>query len=472
MERLVNLHGANTIAAVIVEPMAGSTGVLPAPKGYLKRLREITQKHGILLIFDEVITGYGRLGYAFAAERYGVLPDMLTFAKGITNGAAPMGGVLVRDTIHDAFMTGPEHVVELTHGYTYSAHPIACAAALATLDIYRDEKLFERAKKLEPKFADAVMSLRNEPNVVDIRTVGLTAGIDLTLAAGPAGQARLRRAQQRLPRQRHDDAGGRRHAGADPALDRHRGPDRRNRRQGRQGDPRGRVRTVLTSPRLRGEVEIRISEFRVRSFLPSVSADETALTPTLSPQARGEGADRRRCNTCGTFKTSPRSLLGSDDRRRCGGGISDMLALSSGLLRAGLGAQTEPGQTSDQSYLRDRTNQATGTATSYAVAAGLFAAAGIFLIAALLVGATALFRWIEINYGLFQAFGATGGLLVVIAAICAAVAASRLKRPPPQFPVARPAACVSPSRPVRSSRPGSRPPRIPRRRSCANPLRL
>ena len=140
--------------------MAGSTGVLPAPKGYLKRLREITQKHGILLIFDEVITGYGRLGFAFAAERYGVLPDMLTFAKGITNGAAPMGGVIVRDTIHDAFMSGPEHVVELTHGYTYSAHPLACAAALATLDIYRDEKLFERANKLEPKFADAVMSLK------------------------------------------------------------------------------------------------------------------------------------------------------------------------------------------------------------------------------------------------------------------------------------------------------------------------
>src|SRR6201999_2510848 len=188
LENLVNLHGANTIAAVIVEPMAGSTGVIPAPKGYLKRLREITQKHGILLIFDEVITGYGRLGYAFAAERYGVLPDMLTFAKGITNGAAPMGGVLVRDTIHDAFMSGPEHMVELTHGYTYSAHPLACAAGLATLDIYRDEKLFERAKALEPKFADAVMSLRKEPNVVDIRTVGLTAGIDLASRADAPGK--------------------------------------------------------------------------------------------------------------------------------------------------------------------------------------------------------------------------------------------------------------------------------------------
>ena len=180
LENLVNLHGANTIAAVMVEPMAGSTGVLPAPKGYLKRLREITQKHGILLIFDEVITGFGRLGYAFAAERYGVLPDMITFAKGVTNGAAPMGGVIVRDTIHDAFMSGPEHVVELTHGYTYSAHPLACAAGLATLDIYRDEKLFERARALEPKWTDAILSLKNEPNVVDIRTVGLTAGIDLT----------------------------------------------------------------------------------------------------------------------------------------------------------------------------------------------------------------------------------------------------------------------------------------------------
>src|SRR6187399_147380 len=179
LENIVNLHGANTIAAVIVEPMAGSTGVLAAPKGYLKRLREITQKHGILLIFDEVITGFGRLGFAFAAERYGVLPDMLTFAKGVTNGAAPMGGVLVRDTIHDAFMSGPEHAVELTHGYTYSAHPLACAAGLATLDIYRDEKLFERANKLEPMFAEAVMSLRKEPGVLDIRTVGLTAGIDL-----------------------------------------------------------------------------------------------------------------------------------------------------------------------------------------------------------------------------------------------------------------------------------------------------
>ncbi len=179
LERIVGIHGASTIAAVIVEPMAGSTGVLVTPKGYLQRLRAICDKHGILLIFDEVITGYGRLGYAFAAERYGVVPDMITFAKGITNGAVPMGGVVIRDTIHDAFMKGPEHIVELFHGYTYSAHPLACAAGLATLDLYREEGLFERARTLEPLFADAVMALKNEPNVVDIRTVGITAGIDL-----------------------------------------------------------------------------------------------------------------------------------------------------------------------------------------------------------------------------------------------------------------------------------------------------
>ena len=239
LERLVNLHGASTIAAVIVEPMAGSTGVLPAPKGYLKRLREITQKHGILLIFDEVITGYGRLGFAFAAERYGVLPDMLTFAKGITNGAAPMGGVLVRDTIHDAFMSGPEHLVELAHGYTYSAHPLACAAALATLDIYRDEKLFERANKLESKFADAVMSLKGRAQRGRHPHHRPDRGHRPCPARGSSGQARLRRAQQRLPRQRPDAADRWRYAGADAALDRHRRPDRRDRRQGRKGDPRG-----------------------------------------------------------------------------------------------------------------------------------------------------------------------------------------------------------------------------------------
>src|ERR1700739_2633228 len=187
LERMVNLHGATTIAAVIVEPMAGSTGVLPAPKGYLKRLREITQKHGILLIFDEVITGFGRLGYAFAAERYGVLPDLITFAKGITSGAVPMGGVIARDGIYEAFMRGPEHVIELFHGYTYSAHPLACAAGLATLELYRDEKLFARAKALEPHFAGAVMTLKGLPGVLDIRTVGLAAGIDLASRPGAPG---------------------------------------------------------------------------------------------------------------------------------------------------------------------------------------------------------------------------------------------------------------------------------------------
>ena len=188
LERIVALHGANTIAAVIVEPMAGSTGVLPAPKGYLKRLREITRKHGILLIFDEVITGFGRLGYAFAAERYGVTPDLLTFAKGVTNGAAPMGGVIASDMVHDEFMSGPPHAVELFHGYTYSAHPLACAAGLATLDIYRDEKLFERALKMESMFADAVMTLKGFPNVVDIRTVGITAGIELAPSSDGPGK--------------------------------------------------------------------------------------------------------------------------------------------------------------------------------------------------------------------------------------------------------------------------------------------
>ena len=187
LERIVGLHGPGTVAAVIVEPMAGSTGVVVTPKGYLKRLREICDRHGILLILDEVITGYGRLGYAFAAERYGILPDMITFAQGVTNGAVPMGGVIVRDTIYDSFMKGPDYAIELFHGYTYSAHPLACAAGLATLDLYREEGLFERARALEPTWADAVMGLRKEPNVVDIRTVGITAGIDLAPRKDGAG---------------------------------------------------------------------------------------------------------------------------------------------------------------------------------------------------------------------------------------------------------------------------------------------
>jgi beta-alanine--pyruvate transaminase len=188
LERIVALHDASTIAAVIVEPMAGSTGVLPPPKGYLQRLRAICDKHRLLLIFDEVITGFGRLGHSFAAERYGVIPDLITFAKGITSGTVPMGGVIARAPIYQAFMQGPEHVVELFHGYTYSAHPLACAAALAALDLYRDEDLFARAKRLEPLWADAVMSLKGLPHVLDIRTVGLTAGIDL--AARPDAPGR------------------------------------------------------------------------------------------------------------------------------------------------------------------------------------------------------------------------------------------------------------------------------------------
>src|SRR5439155_2087991 len=188
LERIVALHDASTIAAVIVEPMAGSTGVLPAPKGYLARLRAICDKHGILLIFDEVITGFGRLGNAFAAERYGVTPDLITFAKGITSGTVPMGGVIARASIYDAFMRGPEHVVELFHGYTYSAHPLACAAALATLDLYREEDLFARAKALEPLWYDAAMTLKGLPGVLDIRCVGLTAGIDLASRPDAVGR--------------------------------------------------------------------------------------------------------------------------------------------------------------------------------------------------------------------------------------------------------------------------------------------
>ena len=201
LERIVALHDASTIAAVIVEPMAGSTGVLPPPKGYLQRLRAICDKYNLLLIFDEVITGFGRLGYGFAAERYGVVPDMITFAKGVTSGAVPMGGVIVRKGIYDAFMQGPEHVVELFHGYTYSAHPLACAAGIATLDLYRDEDLFARAKKLEPYWADAAMRLKGLPNVLDIRTIGITAGIDLASRPDAVG----RRGYDAMTKAFHDE---------------------------------------------------------------------------------------------------------------------------------------------------------------------------------------------------------------------------------------------------------------------------
>ncbi|MGA1685400.1 MAG: aspartate aminotransferase family protein, partial [Gemmobacter sp.] len=160
LERIVALHGAETIAAVIVEPVAGSTGVLIPPKGYLERLRAITAKHGILLIFDEVITGFGRLGSAFAAQHFGVMPDMMTTAKGLTNGVIPMGAVLTTGAVHDAFMQGPEHMIELFHGYTYSGNPIASAAGIATLETYREEGLFERAAAIAPYWEEALHSLR------------------------------------------------------------------------------------------------------------------------------------------------------------------------------------------------------------------------------------------------------------------------------------------------------------------------
>jgi len=179
LERIVTLHGAETIAAVIVEPMAGSTGVLLPPTGYLEKLRAITEMHGILLIFDEVITGFGRLGSAFAAQHFGVLPDMMTTAKGLTNGVIPMGAVLTTAEVHNAFMTGPEHLIELFHGYTYSGNPIASAAAIATLDTYKEEGLFQRAAELEFYWQEALHSLRGLPNVIDIRNMGLIGAVEL-----------------------------------------------------------------------------------------------------------------------------------------------------------------------------------------------------------------------------------------------------------------------------------------------------
>ncbi len=179
LERIVALHGGENIAAVIVEPMAGSTGVLMPPKGYLQRLRDICTKHGILLIFDEVITGFGRLGSSFAAEHYGVMPDLITTAKGLTNGVIPMGAVLATSQIHDAFMTGPEEAIELFHGYTYSGNPIASAAGLATLQTYREDGLFENAASLAGYWEDALHSLKGLPHVIDIRNSGLIGAVEL-----------------------------------------------------------------------------------------------------------------------------------------------------------------------------------------------------------------------------------------------------------------------------------------------------
>lgn len=184
LERIVALHGAETVAAVIVEPVAGSTGVLIPPKGYLQRLREITKKHGILLIFDEVITGFGRLGAPFAAQYFDVLPDMMTTAKGLTNGVIPMGAVLTTGEVHNAFMNGPEHVIELFHGYTYSGNPIASAAGIATLETYKEEGLFERCAEIAPYWEEALHSLRDLPHVIDVRNLGLIGAVELDPIAG------------------------------------------------------------------------------------------------------------------------------------------------------------------------------------------------------------------------------------------------------------------------------------------------
>ncbi len=188
LERIINLHGPRTIAAVIVEPVVGSAGVYPPPRGYLERLREITAAHGILLIFDEVITGFGRTGAgAFAATGFGVTPDLIAMAKGITNGAVPMGAVAVRREIYDAFMAEPEGI-ELFHGYTYSGHPVACAAALAALDLYEREELFARAGRMEAAFQEMLFSFAGKPGVVDVRGVGLMGAIELA-PQGPLGAA-------------------------------------------------------------------------------------------------------------------------------------------------------------------------------------------------------------------------------------------------------------------------------------------
>ena len=184
LERIVTLHDASTVAAVIVEPVAGSTGVLIPPKGYLQRLRDICTKHGILLIFDEVITGFGRLGTPFAADYFGVIPDIITTAKGVSNGVIPMGAVFVKKEIHDAFMNGPEHLIEFFHGYTYSGNPIASAAALATLDTYKEEGLLTRGAELAPYWEEALHSLKDAPHVIDIRNIGLVGAIELQPIVG------------------------------------------------------------------------------------------------------------------------------------------------------------------------------------------------------------------------------------------------------------------------------------------------
>lgn len=187
LERICGLHDGSNIAAVIVEPVAGSTGILPPPEGYLQRLREICDQHGILLIFDEVITAFGRLGTSFGADRFGVTPDIITTAKGLTNGVIPMGAVLVRDEIYDAFMQGPEHMIELFHGYTYSGHPVAAAAGLATMQVYEDEGIFEQARRLEQHFEDLLHSFSDQEHVIDVRNCGLMGAIELAPRDGAPG---------------------------------------------------------------------------------------------------------------------------------------------------------------------------------------------------------------------------------------------------------------------------------------------
>ncbi|KAB2856904.1 MAG: aminotransferase class III-fold pyridoxal phosphate-dependent enzyme, partial [Bauldia sp.] len=184
LERIVALHDASTIAAVIVEPVAGSTGVLVPPKGYLEKLRAICDKHGILLIFDEVITGFGRLGVPFAVDYFGVTPDIVLTAKGVTNGVVPMGAVFVRKEIYETFMNGPEHLIEFFHGYTYSGNPVSSAAGIATLDIYEEEGLLNRGAELAGYWADAVHSLKGLPHVIDLRNCGLVGAIELEPIAG------------------------------------------------------------------------------------------------------------------------------------------------------------------------------------------------------------------------------------------------------------------------------------------------
>ena len=187
LERQIALYDASTIAAVIVEPISGSAGVVIPPQGYLQRLREICDKHGILLIFDEVITGFGRVGHAFGAQRFGVTPDMITAAKGITNGCVPMGATFVSERLFDAFMSGPDNAIDMFHGYTYSGHPLACAAALATLDTYEEENLFDKALSLGDYWQEALHSLKGLPNVIDIRNFGLVGAIELAPRAGAPG---------------------------------------------------------------------------------------------------------------------------------------------------------------------------------------------------------------------------------------------------------------------------------------------